>query len=70
MLTLDANLYAWMPGERTLDTRLTVPPGAPGGTYELAIGVLDPHSRAAEVKLANAGMTTDGWYPVSTLAFT
>jgi hypothetical protein len=65
--TLAANLHTCLPGKRSLDTRVDLPAATPAGDYQLAIAILDPHSRAPDVKLANAGIGPDGWYPVSTL---
>jgi hypothetical protein len=63
----DARLAGWLPGRHAVDARLPLPGGLVAGDYELAIGVLDPHDRHPEVKLAIEGRADDGWYPLTSL---
>jgi hypothetical protein len=46
----------------------TLPPGLARGTYTLAVGVVDPTNTVAPMRLADAGRTNDGAYPLGTVA--
>jgi hypothetical protein len=60
----DADIRTWMPGDNLHDGAVFIPADMPAGEYEIAVGLLDPHTRAPKVKLAIAGMAEDGWYPM------
>src|ERR1700730_11081863 len=47
---------------------LALPAGLPRGTYTLAVKVVDPTSTVAPMGLADAGRTSDGAYPLGTVA--
>ncbi len=57
-----ADIREWLPGDAVFDSAVFVPAGMPSGEYDLAIALLDPHTRQPKVKLAIAGMEADGWY--------
>ncbi len=64
VLPTDADITAWLPGDNLFDSAVTVPANVPQGTYELALAMLDPHSKQPKVRLAIAGRGDDGWYPL------
>ncbi len=45
--------------------RIKLPTDMPAGKYRLAIGVVDEDPNKPIIKLAIAGRTKDGWYPLS-----
>jgi hypothetical protein len=46
---------------------LSLPAGLARGTYTLAVHVVDPTGTVAPMRLANAGRTNDGAYPLGTV---
>ena len=70
VLETDAKLTTWLPGRHRLARRVPLPDSLPIGEYQLAVGVLDPHYREPEVKLAIAGMGADRWYTLSSVKIT
>jgi hypothetical protein len=62
VLDTDAKLTAWLPGNHQVDTHPALPKDLAAASYELAIGILDPHYREPDVKLAIEGRGVDGWY--------
>lgn len=68
ILDTDARLTGWLPGKHVLGSSLRLPAELSPGDYELAIGVLDPHDREPEVKLAIKGRGPDGWYALGRVA--
>ncbi len=58
----DADIRQWLPGDAVYDSAVFVPANLPSGEYDLAIALLDPQTRTPKVKLAIAGMESDGWY--------
>lgn len=61
----NAKLTQWLPGKHTAHAELKLPGELVSGRCELSVGVLDPHYREPEVKLAIAGRASDGWYPMN-----
>jgi Domain of unknown function (DUF4832)/Beta-galactosidase len=59
-----ADIRQWLPGDAIYDDTVKLPPGLRPGVYELAIGIVDPATRQPNVKLAIAGVTKEGWYPL------
>jgi hypothetical protein len=51
-----------LPGDTVYDNAVFVPAELPAGEYDLEIALLDPISRQPKVKLAIAGLQSDGWY--------
>lgn len=66
----DARPRAWLPGLHAVELRPRLPAGLPGGDYELAVALVAPHDRQPAVRLAIAGRTADGWYPLGRLMIT
>lgn len=64
LLTTNANLRTWLPGDIVYDENLYIPLHMPVGKYQLDVAVVDPLSYEPRVKLAIAGITKDGWYPM------
>jgi hypothetical protein len=58
----DADISKWLPGDAVYDSAFVVPADMPAGEYDLAIALIDPHTRQPKVKLAITGMESDGWY--------
>ncbi len=59
-----ADIREWLPGDAIYEDSIRLPAGLRAGWYDLSIGILDPETRQPKVKLAIAGMTPDGWYPL------
>jgi hypothetical protein len=64
LLLADADVRTWLPGDALLEEKLPVPGDLEPGKYELEVGVLDPESHQPKVRLAIAGRTAEGWYPL------
>jgi len=60
----DADLTSWLPGDNLYDDGIFIPYDLKTGTYDLEIGIVDRNTGEAKVRLAIAGRTTDGWYPM------
>ncbi|MHC4356822.1 MAG: DUF4832 domain-containing protein [Planctomycetota bacterium] len=64
ILTTDADITTWLPGDNLYDNTVKVPADMPPGEYDLQIGILDPRPGKPTVKLAISERTPDGWYPL------
>jgi hypothetical protein len=62
VLLTDADITAWLPGDSVFDSSVTLPTSLPGGSYELALALLDPRSKEPKVNLAIEGRDEAGWY--------
>jgi hypothetical protein len=62
ILTTDADIRNWLPGDNLYDDAVYLPADLPPGEYMLDIALLHPLSRKPAIKLAIAGMQPDGWY--------
>ena len=62
VLPTNAKLTEWMPGDILHNEHLFIPHDAPLGKYRMEVAIVSPVSHEARVKLANEGMTEDGWY--------
>jgi hypothetical protein len=67
ILETDADIRNWLPGDIIYDDAVFLPAGIPPGEYELAIGLLDPHTRRPKVKLAIEGRDNEGWHRLGIL---
>lgn len=67
VLLTDADIRKWLPGDNIYDDAAFVPPTLPPGAYELDLAIVDPAMRTPRIKLAIAGVATDGWYPMGHL---
>ena len=54
-------------GVRAPSDKNTVPADTPAGQYDLAISILDERSDQPKVKLAIAGIDSEGWYKMGTI---
>jgi hypothetical protein len=63
----DADIRRWLPGDNLYDSAIVVPNDMPDGEYELAIGIIDRNTHEPKVKLAIAGIDSEGWYPLTTI---
>ena len=70
VLDTDAKVMNWLPGKHEVEVCLPLKNELAAGDYELAIGILDPHYREPEVRLAIEGRCADGWYPLGRLGVT
>jgi len=61
----DRTVRGLPPGRSVLAPRADLPAELAAGTYELAIGVVHPDSKAPAVRLAIGGGDPGGWYPLS-----
>ena len=62
ILETDADIREWLPGDIIYDDGVFLPAEMPTGEYELAIGLLDPHTRRPKVKLPIEGRDGEGWH--------
>ena len=67
VLVTDADIRLWLPGDNLFDSQVPVPSDLSAGQYDLAIALVDPESKQPKIRLAIAGRTEDGWYPMGTL---
>lgn len=63
-----ADVRNWLPGDNTYDDAIYIPADMPAGEYEVSVGLLDPHTRTPAVKLAIAGVDSEGWYPLAKIS--
>jgi uncharacterized protein DUF4832/glycosyl hydrolase family 42 (putative beta-galactosidase) len=59
-----SSIQGWLPGRREVTEPLALPSRLRPGRYELALAVVDPHTRQPAVRLAIRGRAADGWYPL------
>ena len=67
VLLTDADITTWLPGDSLCDRTIHVAADLPAGDYDLALAILDPRTKLPKVRLAIAGRTEDGWYPLGTI---
>lgn len=58
------DIRSWLPGERSLSYRLSLPVALANGQYYIEVAMLDSQGKA-RINLANEGKQSDGWYRVS-----
>lgn len=68
ILTTDADIRDWLPGDVVYNSAVFVPSDLAPGDYELAIALVDPQTRRPAVKLAIAGGDSESWYPLGKIA--
>jgi hypothetical protein len=61
----ETSIRGWLPGARSIEALLRVPEGLPARTYDLAVAIVEPSTGVPAVRLAIAGRTDSGWYPLS-----
>ena len=64
ILTTDADITTWLPGDNLYDNAVAIPANMPADEYDLQIGILDLNLEKPKVKLAISGRDTEGWYPL------
>ncbi len=62
VLPTEADITTWLPGDNLYDGAVFVPPDLAPGDYDLDLAILDARSGEPKVKLAIAGLKSDGWY--------
>ena len=62
VITTDANVTLWMPGDNIYDGSIFIPYDVSSGTYALQVGLVDPQSKKPKIKLAIEGIDSQGWY--------
>ncbi|MBE9510338.1 MAG: DUF4832 domain-containing protein [Bacteroidetes bacterium] len=62
ILTTNADIKTWLPGDNLYDDAIFIPWNMPPGIYDLQIGIIDPLTSKPKIKLAIEGETEDGWY--------
>jgi len=67
VLLTDADITTWLPGDSLCDRSIPVAADLAAGDYELALAILDSRTKLPNVRLAIAGRTEDGWYPLGTI---
>src|SRR5262249_47641280 len=65
VIPTNESIRGWVPGERSLKIVLRIPESVWSGSYEFAVGIVQPGTTTAEVRLAIQGRDNDGWYPLS-----
>jgi hypothetical protein len=63
----DISIMGWLPGEKTVTARYTIPADLQAGEYELEMGIVFHNAIDHTVPIANNGKTEDGWYKLGNL---
>ncbi|MFB3881983.1 MAG: DUF4832 domain-containing protein [Armatimonadota bacterium] len=66
----EVSIEGWLPGRREVGATLPIGAALAAGSYTLSLAVVDPVTRAPDVKLAIQGVDDDGWYPLSQVEVT
>lgn len=67
ILASGTSIRGWLPGQKQIRLAPLLPDSLTPADYDLAVGVVDPATNAAAVRLAIEGRDSDGWYPLSRL---
>jgi hypothetical protein len=62
VVALDADLRQWLPGDSVYENTVPIPRELKSGKYRLRVALLDPRTRTPAIRLAIAGLQSDGWY--------
>jgi hypothetical protein len=62
VLVTKTDIRRWLPGDNLYDEAVLLPANMPTGEYDLQIAIVDLGARHPMVKLAVAGLQSDGWY--------
>jgi hypothetical protein len=62
-----ADIRQWLPGDAVYDDAVFLPAGMPSGEYDLQVAIVDPQTSEPKLKLAIAGVESDGWYTMGKL---
>jgi hypothetical protein len=68
VITTDANVKAWMPGDIVFDNSIYVPWNFPLGICDVHIAIVDRLKHEPRVNLAIEGKGSDGWYQLGKLS--
>ena len=68
LLPTDADIRTWLPGDIVYDDQVFLPLGISEGVYDLELALLDRRTRQPKIRLAIAGRTADGWYPLGKIS--
>ncbi len=66
----EADIRDWLPGDSLYDSAVVVPVDMPADVYDLGVALIDPLTGEPKVKLAIAGIGTDGWYDLGKITVT
>ena len=58
----EADIRKWLPGDNLYEDAVFIPIEMPEGEYDIEVGILDPRTLKPKVKLAVAGVNSEGWY--------
>ncbi|HOS68709.1 MAG TPA: DUF4832 domain-containing protein [Bacillota bacterium] len=62
---LSEDIRSWLPGKKTVDASLYIPPDLKEGNYTLCAAILDPDTGKPSIDLAIAGKRPDGRYSLN-----
>jgi hypothetical protein len=62
VLPTAADIRTWLPGDAAYDHAVVVPADMPAGEYQVGVALLGLDGKAPKVRLAIAGVGSDGWY--------
>jgi hypothetical protein len=68
VLRVPVDLTKWLPGDSVFDGTLYAPETLVPGAYRFRIGLLDPRTEQPAIKLAIAGLQSDGWYDLGPIS--
>lgn len=66
----DADIREWLPGDYSMDAKVTVPADLAAGEYTLVVAILDPATNKPGIKFAIEGLREDGWYGLGEVSVT
>lgn len=70
VLPSPVSIRGWLPGTRPVEVSFALPAGLTPGSYEMAVGVVEPQGDQPIVRLAISGRDAQGWYPLSSVQAT
>ena len=70
VLSVPVKVTDWLPGDAVVDQTLYVPDDLPAGTYTVRVGILDPATGKAAIRLGMEGREADGWYAMGAVTVT
>ncbi len=67
VLTTNADINSWLPGDNIYDDAVYVPIDIPAGAYNIQVGIIDPRTHEPKVNLAIEGRDGEGWYTIGNI---
>ena len=67
VLTTDANIREWLPGDVVFNEAVYIPYGTIPGKYVLQLSIVDRVHRIPRIKLAIEGRDQEGWYTLGNI---